>query len=154
MAAFTSTAWVFGPPRAWAPSPGQVSHWLRISPDAPDWRSAAAVENASDSLVLRAGAAAVGLVVCLAVLLLLRRSGRPGGGVVPAIGCTAFGGAAVVLVTGAAAGLPVVDWGPGQSLCDAAVALVLAAVCLDRCLRSVLVDPDVSVPQARRPSRP
>ena len=92
LARLTSTAWVFGPPRAWAPTSGQMSHWLRIHPGAGDWRSAAALENAADSLVLRAGLAVVGLAVCLAVFLLLRRFSRLGGGVVPAVGLTAFAG--------------------------------------------------------------
>ncbi len=140
LARITSTAWVFGPPRAWTPTSGQMSHWLRIHPGAGDWRSAAALENAADSLVLRAGLAVVGLAVCLAVFLLLRRFSPLGGGVVPAVGLTAFTGAAVVLVSASAAGLPWIDWGRGQSLCDAGVALAAALLCLPRCLRGALVD--------------
>jgi hypothetical protein len=140
LARLTSTGWVFAPPRVFAPTAGQVAHWLQLHPSADGWRSAAAMENAADSLVLRGATAAVGLAVALGVLVVCRRFGRIGGGVVPAIGLTAFGGAAVLLAAGATTGLTLVDWGRGQALCDAAVALGFALVCLPRCLRGALVD--------------
>lgn len=58
----------------------------------------------------------------------------------PAVGLTAFGGAALLLaVAGATGSVTVAEWGRGQSLCDAAVALVAAGDYLVRCVRTVVV---------------
>ncbi len=136
LAWFTSTSWVFGQPSSYAPSAGQVAHWLQVQPGAHGWRQAAAAENASDSLVLRTAAGVLGLVVAGALLVILRRHARVGGGVLPAIGLTAFGGAAVLLASGSLRSL---DWGRGQTLCDAVVALIAAVGYAVICSRSVLV---------------
>ncbi len=136
LAWFTSTSWVFGQPMSHVASGGQIAHWLQVHPGAHDWRQAAAAENASDSFLFRTAAGIVGLVAALGLHLVGRRHARAGGGVPPAVGLTAFGGAAVLLVTGS---LRTLDWGFGQSLCDAAVALLAAVVYAVVCARSVLV---------------
>lgn len=135
LASFTSTSWVFGLPHSFAPSAGQIAHWLQVQPGAHDWQHAAAAENASDSLVLRTVAGVLGLVVALGLRVLGRHHARLGGGVPPAVGLTAFGGAAALLVTGS---LGTLDWGRGQTLCDAFVALAAAAAYAVICSRNVL----------------
>lgn len=141
LAKVTATGWVFGPRAGFAPSRAQVAHWLQLHPGARGWRAAAAAENASDSLVLRGSAAVLALLAGLAVLMILRRRFRRiGAGVVPAVGATAFGGAAVLLtVTAATGSVALADWGSGQAWCDAAVAAILAIAYLARGLRAVVV---------------
>jgi hypothetical protein len=136
LAWLTSTGWVFGLPAGYSPSAGQAAHWLQVQPGAHGWRAAAASENASDTLVLRGAAGVVGLVAALVVMRMLRRHTSVGGGVLPAVGLTAFGGAAALLLTGA---LRTLDWGLGQSLCDAAVALIAASAYAVLCAKSVLL---------------
>jgi hypothetical protein len=133
---FTSTSWVFGLRSSFAPSTSQISHWWQVQPQAHDWRQAAALENASDSLVLRGLAGVFGLLTAWILHLVGRHHTRVGGGVLPAVGLTAFGTAAVLLVTGS---LSTVDWGRGQAVCDGLVALVVAAGYAVTCARSALV---------------
>jgi len=129
VAALTSTSAAFGPPRDYVASHSQVAHWLAVQPGAADWHAAAAAENADDTLVLRGGFALLCLLASLAVLWVGRRRARPpADGVVPAIGVTAFGGAAVLLLGSAVTKTSTpFEWGNGLLLCDAAVALVAAA---------------------------
>jgi hypothetical protein len=133
LAVVTSTRSVFGLPADVTPSPGRIAAWLHVQPGASDWRQAAALENADDALLLRGGAAVLGLLVALLVVRLLR--GRGAGlrvGPVPdpvgRVGATAFGGAAALLVLAAlGGGLGQLEWGRGQCWCDAAAAAVAAA---------------------------
>lgn len=130
VAAVTSTAATFGFPHDYVASAGQVAHWLAVQPAAGgDWPAAAASENAADTLVLRGGFALLCLVVSLVAVRLLRRwTSPPAGGVVPAIGTTAFGGAAVfLLLAGLTDARTPFEWGRGLLLTDASVALVVAA---------------------------
>jgi hypothetical protein len=135
----TSTSWVFGRPSTFAPTSGQIGHWLAVQPSAHGWREAAALENASDSLVLRGAACLLGLLVAGPVYWVTRRRAKLGGGVTPAVGATAFGGAAVLLVTGSLRSL---DWGWGQAVCDSLMALVVAAGYAAVCARSALTTND------------
>jgi hypothetical protein len=129
-AAVTSTAAVYGLPPGATPSRGQVAHWLAVQPTAGSWRSAAALENADDSLVLRGGAALLAVVACAAVAVVLsRRFGRVRSSWLPVIAAVAFGGAAAVLFGLGAARVPLGDWGRGQAWSDASVALVAALGC-------------------------
>lgn len=131
VAAVTSTASTFGFPHDYVASASQVAHWLAVQPAAGgDWQAAAASENAADTLVLRGGFAALCLVVSLVALRLLRRWTRsPADGVVPAIGMTAFGGAAAfLLLAGLTDSRTPFEWGRGLLLSDASVALVVASV--------------------------
>lgn len=148
LARATSAAWVFGPPAGFAPPSAQVAHWLQVHPDARGWREAATMENAADAMVLRGGAALLGLGLAVVVFLACRRRfGRIAGGVVPTTGLVAFGGAAGVLAAGAVAGsVAGVEWGRGQLWCDAAVSLVAAAGYLVMCVRSIEVDAHVAAP--------
>jgi hypothetical protein len=127
-ARLTSTEAVFGLPAGASPSRSSISHWLAVQPGAHDWRSAAALENADDSLVLRGGAMVMLLVGCAVVAFLASRRYAPIRSrstlVVPAL---AFSLAAAGLLLGALVGARVGDWGRGQALCDAFVALVVAA---------------------------
>ncbi|MGY2875827.1 hypothetical protein ACVW00_003017 [Marmoricola sp. URHA0025 HA25] len=129
VAAASSRATAFGLPHGYLPSHAQVAHWVAVQPGAAGWRSAAAAENADDTLVLRG---VLALLVLLASLLVLRvgrrRTSQPADGVVPAIGMTAFGGAAVVLLAAAVADTYTpLEWGRGLLFSDGAVALVAAA---------------------------
>jgi len=125
----TSTETVFGLPRGYLPGHAQVAHWLAVQPSAGDWHSAAAAENASDTLFLRGAAAVLCLTVSLVVLAVGRRSVRtPSPSLVAAVGATAFGGAGALLLGGALTNQYVgVEWGRGLLLCDATVALAVAA---------------------------
>lgn len=128
LARVTSTGWVYGLPAQAHPSSATIAHWLQVQPTATTWRQAGALENASDSLVLRGGFAALVLIASVVfVFLARRRVGRLERRVVPAAGLAAFGGATLFLVVGGftqAFGL--VEWGRGQWFADAAVALVAA----------------------------
>ncbi|MGC4112898.1 MAG: permease prefix domain 1-containing protein [Nocardioides sp.] len=138
----TSTGWVFGRPASFTPTAGQVSHWLAVQPGATSWRDAAARENASDILWLRGLAGVLGLLTALALHRIGRGQARLGGGLPSAIGATAFGGAAVLLLSGS---LSALDWGRGQALCDGLVAAVVAACYAVACARTALTgDPVVS----------
>jgi hypothetical protein len=99
------------------------------------WQSAAALENDSDSLVLRGGAALLGLLVVAVVHRLTRRRPTLGAGLVPGVGVTSFGIVAVLLLTGALSSL---DWGRGQQVSDGLVALAVAAGYAVVCARSAL----------------
>jgi hypothetical protein len=129
VAAVTSTATTFGFPHDSVASAGQVAHWLAVQPAARDWPAAAAAENAADTLVLRGGFAMLCLLVSLVALRLLRRrTSPPADGVVPAIGMTAFGGAAAfLLLAGLTDSRTPFEWGRGLLLSDASVAFVMAA---------------------------
>ncbi len=131
LARVTSTSWVYGLPAQVHPSSATIAHWLQVQPTATTWRQAGALENASDSLVLRGGFAALVLIAAVAFVLIVRhRVGRLERRVVPAAGLAAFACATVFLVAGGftqAFGL--VEWGRGQWFCDAAAALVAAIGC-------------------------
>jgi hypothetical protein len=73
LARVTSTSWVFGLPADATPTPGMISHWVQVQPGASSWRDAAALENASDSLVLRGGFTVIMLIAAVLVVLLARR---------------------------------------------------------------------------------
>jgi hypothetical protein len=127
-ARLTSTAAVFGLPADASPPRSSISHWLAVQPGAGDWRSAAALENADDSLLLRGGAAVLLMIGCgVAAFIASRRytpARSPSTALVPAL---AFTAAAAALLLGALLGTTVGDWGRGQALCDASVALVAGA---------------------------
>lgn len=127
-AALTTTTAVFGLPPEASPSASSITHWLAVQPGAGDWRTAAALENADDSLVLRGGAALLAALACGAVALVLsRRYAAPRDRWTTLLPALAFTAAAVGLVASRAAGWAMGDWGWGQALCDATVALVAAA---------------------------
>jgi hypothetical protein len=130
VAAVTSTVGVYGLPADASPSRTQVAHWLAVQPSASGWRGAAALENASDSVVLRGGAALLALVVCgVVAAVLARRWGSLRSRWLVVLPAVAFGAAAVVLFVLGAAHVPVLDWGRGQAWSDASVSLVAALVC-------------------------
>lgn len=137
VARVTSTGWVYGLPSGTTPSASTISHWLQVQPTATSWRDAGALENASDSLVLRGGFAALVLLASVAfVLVARRRVGRLERRVVPAAGLAAFACATVFLVLGGVTqAFGLVEWGRGQWFCDAAVALVAALAYAGRSLR-------------------
>lgn len=139
VAGVTSTGWVYGLPSQATPSASTIAHWLQVQPTATNWRDAGALENASDSLVLRGGFAALVLLASVAfVLITRRRFGRLERRVVPAAGLAAFAGAALFLVVGGSTqAFGLVEWGRGQWFCDAAVALVAALGCAVMSLRGV-----------------
>jgi hypothetical protein len=141
VAAVTSTTATFGFPHDSVATASQVTHWLAVQPGAADWPAAAASENAADTLVLRGGAELLGLLVSLVALWVLRRgTTAPADGVVPAIGTTAFGGAAAfLLLAGLTDSRTPFEWGRGLLLCDAAVAVVAAAAYAVVLLRRVQV---------------
>ncbi|RNM16928.1 HAAS signaling domain-containing protein [Nocardioides pocheonensis] len=145
VAAVTSTTATFGFPHDTVASASQVAHWLAVQPGAADWPAAAASENAADTLVLRGGFALLCLLASLGVLWLLRRrTSAPADGVVPAIGMTAFGGAAAfLLLAGFTDSRTPFEWGRGLLLSDASVALVVAAAYAVVLLRRVQT-PDVA----------
>lgn len=124
----TSTTAVFGLPADASPSRASVAHWLAVQPGATDWRSAAALENADDSLLLRGGVALVLLMGCAVVGWALSRRYPPlrssATSLVPAL---AFTAAAAWLIAGSFLGSTAGDWGRGQALCDAGVAAVAGA---------------------------
>lgn len=125
VARFTTTAAVFGLPAGASPSQSSLSHWLAVQPSAHDWRTAAALENADDSLLLRGGAALLAALACAVVALALsRRYAAPRDRWTVLLPALAFTAAAAGLVASRAAGGGVADWGWGQTLCDAGVALV------------------------------
>ncbi|MCW2752748.1 MAG: hypothetical protein JWQ32_159 [Marmoricola sp.] len=129
LARVTSTAWVFGLPADATPTAGTIAHWLQVQPGAASWRDAAALENASDSLILRGGFTVIMLTTAALVLLGARsRVGRIERRVVPGLGLIAFGGTGLLLVVGGVTGaFADVEWGRGQWFCDAAVALLTAS---------------------------
>ena len=128
VARLTSTTAVFGLPAGASPSQSSISHWLAVQPSTHDWRTAAALENADDSLLLRGGAAVWLLLGCGVVALMGSRRYQPIRSratlVVPAL---AFSLAAGALLLGAVLGARIGDWGRGQALCDAGVALAAGA---------------------------
>ena len=130
VAALTSTDTVFGLPAGYLPAPSRAAHWLVAQPGARDWHTAAAAENADDTLLLRGAFALVCLLVCLVALRLSRhRVVPPSDGTIPAIGLTAFGGAGLLLLAGGLTDLYTgIEWGRGLWLCDAVAALVAAGV--------------------------
>lgn len=128
LARLTSRAWVFGLPDAVTPAPSSIAHWRQVQPQAQGWRAAAAMENASDSLVLRGGATLLGLAVALLVVAVLRgRVDRPATGIVPVLGLSVFAAMAMILSVCGLVGAGQLDWGRGQSFSDAAVAAAAAA---------------------------
>jgi hypothetical protein len=139
VAALTSTAGVFGIPPGYQPPHARVAHWLAVQPGASDWHAAAAAENADDTLLLRGAFAVACLALCLVALRVVRRQvDAPPGGVVPAIGVTAFGGAGVVLLAGALTdSYTQLEWGRGLWLSDAVAALLAATVCAVALLRGL-----------------
>jgi hypothetical protein len=141
VAAVTSTTATFGFPHDSVASAAQVAHWRAVQPGAADWPAAAASENAADTLALRGGFAVLCLLVGLVALWVLRRwTSAPADGVVPAVGMTAFGGAAAfLLLAGLTDARTPVEWGRGLLLSDAAVALVAAAAYAVVLLRRVQV---------------
>jgi hypothetical protein len=130
VAALTSTGAVFGLPGSYLPAHARAAHWVAAQPGTRDWHSAAAAENADDTLLLRGAFALVCLLVCLVALRVSRRRlSPPSDGTVPAIGLSAFGGAGVLLLVGGVTNFYTsVEWGRGLWLCDAAAALVAAGV--------------------------
>ena len=128
VARLTSTTAVFGLPAGASPSQSSISHWLAVQPSAHDWRTAAALENADDSLVLRGGAAVLLLVACAVVALACSRRYAPiRSRATLAAPALAFTLAAGGLLLGAVLGARIGDWGRGQALCDAGVALGVGA---------------------------
>lgn len=128
VARLTSTTAVFGLPASASPSQSSIRHWLAVQPSAHDWRTAAALENADDSLLLRGGAAVLLLVACAVVAGVGSRRYAPVRSnstlVAPAMAFTlAAGGLLLSALLGARIG----DWGRGQALSDAAVALAIGA---------------------------
>ncbi|HEX2894179.1 MAG TPA: hypothetical protein VHO29_09280 [Marmoricola sp.] len=68
------------------------------------------------------------MVSLVALRVLRRRTSPPAGGVVPAIGMTAFAGAGMLLLAGGIGNSATpVEWGRGLCFSDAAAALVAAA---------------------------
>ncbi len=137
VARVTSTGWVYGLPSRATPTASTIAHWLQVQPSATSWRDAGALENASDSLVLRGGFAALVLLASVAfVLVARRRVGRLERRVVPAAGLAAFACATVFLVLGGVTqAFGLVEWGRGQWFCDAAVALLAALAYAARSLQ-------------------
>lgn len=128
-ARLTSTIAVFGLPAGASPSRASISHWLAVQPGASDWRTAAALENADDSLLLRGGASVLLLLACAVVAWMSSRRYAPIRSrstlVVPALAFTLAAGG---LLFGALLGARIGDWARGQALCDASVALAAGAV--------------------------
>lgn len=126
LATMTPVRWFYAVPEGFRPPAQQIAHWLAVQPQAHNWRQAASLEMAQDTLVLRGGFALLGLVLSAVAYLLLRRrfSGLPDG-TVAAVGATAFGIAAVLLLASVTIGswMPV-EWGTGQMLADGAIALI------------------------------
>jgi len=144
LALVSSTQWVYGAPANFQFTAAQCAHWLAVQPGADSCRTAAALESSDDSFVLVIAAAILGLLIAgavLGVLRLARRRRTPvqlPGGVVSAIGATAFLGAGVALVAaGADDGIGRVAWGQGVLYVDGAVALVFGAVFLIRLLLTI-----------------
>jgi hypothetical protein len=137
VAAVTSTTATFGLPHGYLPPHPRVDHWLAAQPGAHDWHSAAASENADDTLILRIGFALVCLIAALVIVHVgSRRVSPPPDGVIPAIGMTAFGGAGVLLLAGAVTNTYTpLEWGRGLWFSDAAIALLAAATCALTLLR-------------------
>ncbi|MEP7089525.1 MAG: hypothetical protein ABI776_05390 [Nocardioidaceae bacterium] len=129
VAAVTSTTSAFGLPRGALPSPARIGQWVAAQPGVHDWHAAAASENADDTLILRGGFALVCLVGALVILRVgRRRASPPRGGIIPAIGMTAFGGAGVLLLAGGVSDTYLqAEWGRGLWFSDATVALLAAA---------------------------
>ncbi|MFL6061273.1 MAG: permease prefix domain 1-containing protein [Marmoricola sp.] len=131
LASVTSTRWVFGLPPGSTASAAQVHHWLAVQPSARTWQGAAALENSDDSLLLRGGAAVLGLVLALVVVAVVTRRYRTA---VPTYLLTAsalvLGLAALALAVSAGLRLDALDRGTGQAFSDATVALIAALGCV------------------------
>lgn len=131
LAALTSTRWVFGLPAGAAASSADAHHWLAVQPGARTWQGAAALENAHDSIALRGGAALVGMVLALGFAAVVLRRYRPTlGAPLLTWSAVAFASTGAALLALGALGVPALDWGQGQALCDAAVATGSALLCL------------------------
>jgi hypothetical protein len=127
LARISSTGWVFGLPSGTHPSAARIAHWLAVQPGTGDWRAAAAAENADDTLLLRGGAALLVAVACGVAAILLSRRFTPSAPRGAALAAPlVFAAAAAGLLVSAGAGVTVGDWGRGQALCDAAVAVAVA----------------------------
>jgi hypothetical protein len=136
LAGLSSRSWVFGLPDSAHPSDPRIAHWLAVQPNLGDWRTAAATENADDTLLLRGGAALLAVLACGIVAILLSRRFTPSAPrwlslAAPAV----FAVAAVALLIASGAGVTVGDWGRGQALCDATAALAVALVWVRRLRR-------------------
>lgn len=135
LAAVTSTHFVFGTPAGANLSAEQCRHYLDAQASAASCTSAAALENADDTLLFHLGGAVLALLALGIIFLVARRIGLTASathtavptGIVPAIGATVFGTVGVALIAAGLSNAMVSGlWGRGLWYVEGAVALIIA----------------------------